>query len=43
MMAPPIEPGIQDKNSKFFKLLSLAKLATLRSSAAAPLSKIFFQ
>ena len=37
IIAPPIDPGIQDKNSKLAKLLSLAKFATLRSSVAAPL------
>ena len=41
MMAPPIDPGMHDKNSKLLKLLSLAKLATLRSSVEAPTSKTF--
>ena len=41
MTAPPIDPGMQDKNSKFLRLLSFAKLATLRSRVAAPTSKIF--
>ena len=35
IIAPPIEPGMQDK-PRFFILLSLAKLATFRSSVAAP-------
>ena len=33
-----MDPGIQDKNSKLERLLSLAKFATLRSSVAAPTS-----
>ena len=33
---------MQDKNSKFSKLFSFAKLATLRSSVAAPATTIFF-
>ena len=31
--------AIQDKNSRPFKLLSLAKLATNRSKVAAPIAK----
>ena len=38
MIAPPIDPGIQDRNSKFAMLLSFAKFDTLRSSEAAPAS-----
>ena len=41
MIAPPIDPGIHDKNSKFAMLLSLAKFDTLRSSEAAPVSIVF--
>ena len=41
-MAPPIDPGIQAKNSKFAILLSFAKLATFRSSVAAPTSIMLF-
>ena len=41
-MAPPIDPGIQAKNSKLAILLSLAKLATFRSSVAAPTSIMLF-
>ena len=33
---------MHDKNSRLPKLLSLAKLATLRSSVAAPTSIMFF-
>ena len=36
-----MEPGIQDKNSKFPIPLSLAKLEILRSSVAAPTSIVF--
>ena len=42
MIAPPIDPGIHDKNSKSLKLLSLAKFATFLSRVAAPVTKIFF-
>ena len=38
--APPMDPGMQEKNSILAILLSLAKFATLRSSVAAPASTI---
>ena len=41
-MAPPIEPGIQDKNSKSKIELSAAYLDKVLSSVPAPTSKIFF-
>ena len=41
VIAPPIEPGIQDKNSRLLILLSRAKLATFLSSVAAPTSISF--
>ena len=41
MTAPPIDPGIQDRNSRLPIPLSLAKFATLRSSVAAPTSSVF--
>ena len=40
-MAPPTEPGIQDKNSKPLKEFSLANLAKFLSKVAAPTSIIF--
>ena len=42
IIAPPIDPGIHDKNSKLVRLFSFAKFATFRSSVAAPTSIIFF-
>ena len=35
IIAPPTDPGMQDKNSKFPMLFSVAKLATLRSKENA--------
>jgi len=35
-----MDPGIQDKNSKFLILFSLAKFATFRSRVAAPTTKV---
>ena len=40
-MAPPIDPGIHDKNSKLLRLLSFAKFANFLSKAADPTSIIF--
>ena len=40
-MAPPIEPGIQERNSRPPNSASLAKFATFRSRVAAPTFKIF--
>ena len=42
MMAPPIEPGMQERNSMPLIPLSFAKSETFRSSAAAPASISFF-
>ena len=40
MIPPPIDPGMQDKNSNPVKVFCVAKFAIFLSRVAAPTSKI---